>query len=68
MMVVENEFSFGETVYLKTDKEQSPRIVTCIMCYKAGELIYKLSCGTSSSEHYGYEVSKEVNVVLSTTN
>ena len=68
MMVVNNEFDFGDFVYLKTDKEQYVRMITCILHYKSGELMYKVSCGTSHSEHYGYELSKEINVLLSTTN
>ncbi len=68
MMVIENEFSHGDFVYLKTDKEQYQRIVTSIICYKAGELVYNIRCGTTTSEHYEYELSKEVNVLLSTTN
>ena len=67
-MVIDNKFSFGDIVYLKTDKEQLPRIVTCILCYKQGELIYKLTCGTTQSDHYDYEISTEINVLLQTTN
>ncbi len=68
MMVIENEFSHGDFVYLKTDKEQYVRMVTCILHYKSGELMYRIRCGTIDSEHFGYELSKEVNVLLHTTN
>ncbi len=67
-MVILNEFDFGETVYLKTDREQYQRMVTCILHYKSGELMYRVRCGTIDSEHFGYELSKEVNVLLHTTN
>ena len=63
-MVIDAEFDFGEMVYLKTDKDQSPRMVVCIMVYKAGELIYKLVCGTTESSHYGFELSREINVLI----
>lgn len=66
-MVVENEFDFGEVVYLKTDKEQLPRIVFCIKSTKA-DILYELACGTITSTHYGFEISKEVSVLLTTTN
>jgi len=68
MMVIDNEFDFGEIVYLKTDKEQCARIVVSISAYKAGELLYKVVCGTLESSHYGFELSREVNVLISTTN
>jgi len=68
MMVLDNEFDFGDIVYLKTDKEQCPRIVICILSYKAGELVYKVVCGTLESNHYPFELSKEINVLIQTTN
>jgi len=67
MMVIQNSFDIGELVYLKTDKEQSPRIIYCIKVYKS-ENIYELACGTTTSSHYEFELSKEVNVLMSTTN
>lgn len=67
MMVIQNEYDFGDIVYLKTDREQLPRIVVCILCYKAGELLYTLICGTVKSDHYDYEISKEVNILITTT-
>jgi len=68
MMVIKNEHDFGDVVYLKTDREQLPRIVVCILCYKQGELLYKLVCGTIQSDHYDYEISKTVDVLMTTTN
>jgi len=67
MMVIQNSFEIGELVYLKTDKEQNPRIIYCIKVYKS-ENIYELACGTTTSSHYEFELSKEVNVLMSTTN
>lgn len=66
-MMIDNKFDFGETVYLKTDREQLPRIVFCMKVYK-NEIIYELACGASVSAHYEFEISKEVNVLLQTTN
>jgi len=68
MMVIQNEYEFGDIVYLKTDREQLPRIVVCILCYKTGELLHKLVSGTIASDHYDYEISKEANVLMTTTN
>jgi hypothetical protein len=66
-MVIGNTYSHGDIVYLKTDKEQSPRIVYCLKVYK-GEILYELSCGTHTSAHYDFELSAEVNVLMTTTN
>lgn len=66
-MLIDNQFEIGDVVYLKTDKEQSPRIVYCIKVLKDGYL-YDLACGTTTSSHYDFELSKEVNVLIMTTN
>lgn len=66
-IVVENKFDFGEIVYLKTDKEQNPRIVYMMKVFQ-NEILYELACGTTVSSHYEFEISKEVNVLMQTTN
>lgn len=64
MMVIDNRYSFGDVVYLKTDREQAPRIV---FAYKVTEreVLYELACGEESSLHYGFELSLEPNVLIS---
>lgn len=57
-MVIDNEFQLGQTVYLKTDMEQLPRMVTLIQVNPLGHLYY-LSCGPISSWHYEIEISAE---------
>lgn len=61
-MLVDNKYNIGETVYLKTDTDQEPRIVTCIKAYPDG-LIYQLSCGIQNTDHYDFEISKEKDLV-----
>lgn len=56
-MVIENIFDFGDIVYLITDREQLPRVVTAIEIYKAGEILYKLASGSQTSYHYDFEIS-----------
>ena len=63
MMVIENKYEIGQTVYLITDEDQLPRLVFCINIYK-NELIYKLVCGTVISEHYDFEISEEKQLQL----
>lgn len=66
-MVVDNKFSHGEIVYLKTDKEQLPRMVYCIKVFQ-GEILYECVCGTITSAHYDFELSTEINVLMKTDN
>lgn len=58
-----NKYSIEEIVYLKTDPEQLPRMVTCIELRK-NSVSYQLSCGTQVSYHYDFEISKEKDVKL----
>jgi len=67
MMVIDNIYEIGEVVYLKTDQQQLPRIVYCIKVYK-NEFIYELASGTTTSSHYDFEISKEINVLVTSTN
>lgn len=65
---VESEYNFGEIVYLKTDMEQRPRIVIAMLIDGSSEPIYKLAQSTSSDYHYGREISREKDIILTTTN
>jgi hypothetical protein len=65
--VVNNKYCIGDLVYLKTDKEQSPRIVFCIKVTQT-DVLYEVACGTLTSAHYDFELSKEPNIVLTSTN
>lgn len=61
-MIIENKYEIRQTVYLKTDKEQEPRIVSGIrIC--PDTLIYILSFGTNTSEHYDFEISAEKDLI-----
>lgn len=50
----------GQTVYLKTDREQLPRFVTAII-KRPGVVIYELSHETSCSNHFDFEITHERN-------
>ena len=62
-MMIDNKFTFGDTVYLKTDKDQLPRIVFMLKVYK-NEILYELACGITVSSHYEFEISPEINVLM----
>lgn len=66
-MVIENKFNIGDVVYLKTDKDQSPRIVYGFAVRQAG-ILYELACGASTSGHYDFEITSEANVLITSTN
>lgn len=68
MLVIKNDYDIGDLVYLRTDKDQLPRIIIAIKIYKAGEIVYELISGTIQSTHYPFEMSTEINPVLTSTN
>ena len=65
--VIDNKFDHGDIVYLKTDKDQLPRIVYCLKVFP-NEILYEVTAGTLTSAHYEFELSKEANVLMQTTN
>lgn len=58
---VDVEFEIEEIVYLKTDLDQLPRIVSGLSIRKSGVISYELSQGSHTSYHYDFEISKEKN-------
>lgn len=56
-------FDIGDIVFLKTDTEQAPRIITGILMRPNGFLYY-LSNSTSESTHYEIEISKDLNETI----
>lgn len=62
-MIIDNVFSLKQVVYLKTDKDQSPRLVTAVMVCADGGILYELTCCTGSSKHYDFEISEEKDVL-----
>lgn len=58
--ILKPAYWFGETVYLKNDPEQFPRIVVEIE-YKGGpeNPRYHLQQAGFVTEHYGYEISEK---------
>lgn len=67
MKVVDNAYEFGQTVYLKTDVEQKPRMVTGFLI-RPISCTYELTQGTQISWHYDFEISTEKDVMATTTN
>jgi len=63
-MTIDNKYSFGQTVYLITDQEQLPRVVTGIRINPYKTLLYYLSGGTQETVHYDFEISAEKNLLI----
>lgn len=67
-MFIENKFRLEQTAYLKTDKDQLPRLVTGIRLRPGDTILYDLSSGATESVHYEFEVDGEADLILTTTN
>ena len=63
MIILDNKFSIGDRVYLETDVDQQVRIVTGLY-FRKDTLTYGLSCGTTESWHYDFEICVEKNVII----
>jgi hypothetical protein len=66
-MILEAKYNWGDILYLKTDKDQLPRILTR-MQFSKDSTMYELSCGNGSSWHFDFEMSVEKAVIFATTN
>lgn len=64
MMVIDNKFEIGQIVYVITDTDQLPRIVTSFEVTPGSILVYRVYCGTVNSSHYDFELSHERNTVI----
>jgi hypothetical protein len=58
-------FDIGDSVYLKTDLDQSERLVTGISVRESG-ISYAVTCGTNESWHYAFEMTKERDIMKTT--
>jgi hypothetical protein len=63
MMVVSNDFNLKDVVFLKTDQEQKPRIVTGLWV-RYNSITYALSCAETETYHYDFEISSEKNILI----
>lgn len=62
-MLIDNEYNLGDIVYLATDPDQLPRMVTAFGVRKQGSMLYELSLGEMSSSHQDFEITKERKVI-----
>ena len=60
-MTIDNKYTLGETVFLRTDEEQLPRIVTAICVRGNNYITYELSMGIETIWHVEEEIDYEEN-------
>lgn len=60
MIVVNNQYTHGDMVYVVSDPEQVCRQVVAVTILPGEVLLYILNAGGESSEHYAFEISSEV--------
>ena len=61
------DFNLGDIVYLRTDPEQNPRMITGIMVRPIG-IAYSVTFGANESAHYAIELNSTRDVLLSFNN
>lgn len=64
MMLIDEKFAIGQTVFLHTDPDQFPRIVTGYVVRPQGIIEYKLSSGESETVHFDIEISVDQSVFI----
>jgi hypothetical protein len=65
--LISYEFEIGQILYLRTDVKQLPRQVLQYKVGKSETILYEMGCGVESSDHYAYELSTDVDLVLKTS-
>jgi len=66
-MLIDTKFKIGDSVYLKTDIDQQKRLVTGYYI-RMNSITYLLSCGVSESTHYDFEITEDIDVLVTSTN
>ena len=64
MTVIDNAFDIGQVVYLRTDPDQSARLVTGLLVQRS-QTLYYLSYGETETRHFDFEISAERDVLAS---
>lgn len=68
MEFMEFKYKIGDLVYLKTDVQQEPRLVTGIIIRANDRISYYLSCGKDETHHYDFEISTKKDVLITSNN
>jgi hypothetical protein len=63
-MEFKSDIALGELVYLLTDPDQLPRMVTGIKFTIDGGALFTLCQGTVDTDHYRKEIAKSKNIEM----
>ena len=61
---IKPKFELGQIVWVKTDVDQAPCIVTAIIFTVDGGLLYEVVAGRTKAQHYEAEIHHEPNQLL----
>jgi hypothetical protein len=64
IVTIEIDFEIGETVFLKTDIDQMPRMVVAIIIGGNNSILYRLASATNETVHYACEITHEKSPVM----
>lgn len=67
-MKINNKFNIGDTVYIKTDVNQTPNIIIAMTIYSDSYHTYKLNSMDNCSDYRDFEISPEKNLLLKIEN
>jgi len=59
-------YQIGEVVYLKTDEDQQPRMITGIVLRPNNTVLYYLTNSTTETSHFDIEISREKSLIFTT--
>lgn len=57
------EFGIGDTVFLVTDPEQDPRMITGLLLKPNDLIMYEVAWCEETSYHYGFELISEQDIL-----
>jgi hypothetical protein len=63
-MKIVNKFNIEDRVYLRTDPEQNQGVITSIIIRPSNLLLYEVSIGVETHNHYEFELSTEKNILI----
>ena len=64
MMIIDNKFELGQTVYLKVDEDQNPYIVISLFIDSGGAVQYNISGKTGTRYVYDVELQEEKKIIV----
>jgi len=65
-MLIDNKYGLGQIVYVITEGDQNPWIITCILVRERESISYSVSSGIENATFYEYELAPEKDIAFST--